>query len=43
MKAAVLEKITNVLENSQPLSFVEIHESVPTGERQIYSLTTKLI
>ncbi|HOQ43600.1 MAG TPA: alcohol dehydrogenase catalytic domain-containing protein, partial [Smithellaceae bacterium] len=34
MKAAVLEKITNVRENPQPLSFVEIPDPVP-GEKQI--------
>lgn len=34
MKAAVLEKITNVRENPQPLSFVDLPEPVP-GIRQI--------
>jgi len=34
MKAAVLEKITSVRENPQPLSFVELPEPVP-AERQI--------
>jgi hypothetical protein len=34
MKAAILEKIADVLENSQPLSFMEIHGPVP-GESQI--------
>lgn len=34
MKAAVLEKITSIRENPQPLSFMEIPEPVP-AERQI--------
>ncbi len=34
MKAAVLEKITNLRDNPQPLSFVELPDPVP-GERQI--------
>ncbi len=34
MKAAVLEKITNVRENPQPLSFVDVPEPVP-GKGQI--------
>jgi propanol-preferring alcohol dehydrogenase len=34
MKAAVLEKITSVRENPQPLSFVELPDPVP-GEGQI--------
>lgn len=34
MKAAVLEKITNVRDNPQPLSFVDIAAPVP-GEKQI--------
>ena len=36
MKAAILEKITDVWRNSQPLSFLEIHELV-ADESQIYS------
>lgn len=34
MKAAVLEKITNVRDNPQPLSFVDVPDPVP-GKRQI--------
>jgi alcohol dehydrogenase, propanol-preferring len=34
MKAAVLEKITNVRENPQPLSFIDVPDPVP-GKRQI--------
>ncbi len=34
MKAAVLEKITNIRENPQPLSFADVPDPVP-GEKQI--------
>jgi len=34
MRAAVLEKITNIRENPQPLSFADVPDPVP-GERQI--------
>lgn len=33
MKAAVLEKITNVRDNPQPLSFMEISQPVPVGKQ----------
>jgi hypothetical protein len=35
MNAAILEKSTDVPENTQPLSFMEVHGPVP-GESQIY-------